>query len=498
MAEPQPPPEFKVRVDQIDWDRYWGLFFLQLQQWMETAKSIPALGDLARAIEAHYRVASIETTLQGATELGRRLGLEVDRFEAGAGPTLAAAAAAALSDFFGTAVSANDVLGARAPSGARELADRLGRSVFNQLTEAFSTGGGLSPEAGRAAAERAVGLSIQTALESWIGTALSQFPIIQHLPNWADLDDLLSANLGLGRIVRRVMGPLLTALVVEPFRWDINRRFTPQLFSETQAVRARFHERISEAEYFETMARLGWSRERAADLQFILGRLPEKDDIARMVELGFADEKDAVRMFQMLGFAPAAAEAVAKVVLSDRVRTANTALESVARDMYRSREISRDEYQRLLRAADRTPAEVELLTGLGDIERSRPARLPRAVMEDAFRNDQVDLGRLRRYYEEEGFATDDVLLLLEVQLRRKARTREEEEARPAAALEAGFEELPRSVVEQAYVQGIIDLARLRQFYAARRFRAEDVDVLIELVSRRREEFQAGEVTRARS
>lgn len=395
----------------------------------------PAGGWLSKAIEDGVTAGAgkiFELILKGTARAGAFLGDQVDNVEKVAGPELLKAAAAGLSDYFGVDITAEE-LGIRGGTDQRRAAsEKIGKFVLARMFGELGEAGPITPEKGSENAGRMLGFNLSTALEGWLTGILGSSILSSLIPNWADLDEIVASNLGLGRINRRIVAPILNLTVVEPFNWDLNKRFRQRIFSDTQAVRALYRGEMTDDEYFETMGRLGWSRERAATLKVVNGRLPEKEDFARMLESKLITEDELPGLFGTLGFEPGLAGVMSAIVRDDRVRTLNNALESLARDMFRDREIDEQEFRRLIKVAQRSEVEEAILVGIAFIERSRPKRLTRAQMERAFNEGLIDLGRLRDFYLEEGFTITDALILEQLVVKKKLEREEAAFARAEA------------------------------------------------------------------
>lgn len=463
------------------WDEFWASFFRNVVPAGE------AVGQGSVSLVAGIATILIEVLIQITAEAGRRFGESIDEFESTAGPKILEAAARGLSDYFGTSVSPGQLNPGRPFSERFRFAEQLGRMTLDQMFGAFASPKGLTPDVGLDNAERLLGFNIATALESWIGQVTAEAPLLRFIPNWADLDDLLSANLGLGRANRRVMGPLLKTLIVDPLTWDLNRRFAPERLSVSELLRLEQRGAIDEAFFHEQMQWHGHDQANVSRLQNLASRLPEKEDVTRMLELELIDPARAAGIFRGLGFTDEGAEAMVALAVEDRVRTLNNSLETLARDMYRDREIDEAEYRSLLEAAGRGPIEVQTLLAIGELERSRPRPLPVSVYEEGFRRDLIPLGRLRSAYEALGYSLDDRVLLEELAVLDRERSKEREEQQKTKSEGGDFRAVPRAQIEQAYIEGRIPASRLRAWYEDREYSGDDVALLLELASGRKTE-----------
>jgi hypothetical protein len=456
-----------------------------------------------------------------------------------------------LNDFFGTKLTTADVghggILTRGGAGATEL----GRAALTAMFTALERPGAITPEAGFENAQRLISFSLSTAIEGWLTGNIEKALFPETLPEWGQLDDLVSQNLGLGRLIRRVLAPLLNILMIEPTTRKLNATYLPGFLSEGQAVRAYNAEYIAETEFYSIMAQHGWPRERAALLRVIAAKSLSEADVERGREVGAIGETEALRALQVLGYNADLAKKQFEILELSRLRKVEETVAGVARDMFRDREISEAEYRSALKAAGKSDEETVGLIGLGNIERARPHALERSTIEQGFMAGLVSLSRLRRYYELEGFSLEDQILLEQLALRRKLDAEAKIERKPAPPppgggeplprgaaeelhrvgvftdqeLAAAYEQLgfvgarvtallrlaqrrreayvdaeaekakpapaavaPRDAIEQAYIRGVVDEGRLRSFYDAARLEPRDVDVLVEVLAQRRAEF----------
>lgn len=423
-------PSFAATVSEIDWFKVFGIaaeVFLTTPIGEFIAKQIR---DAAPAVAAE--VLATRVRIQG--ELGRALGEALGKVEAESEGAMAEAVAFGLRDFFGVNVSAGDVRGSRGITGGNALSQKIGGAVLDAMFGAFEGGSDVSPEAGRRNAERMLTFNLSTALEGWMQGVLGTGFLSQWFPNWADLDDMLQQSLGLGRINRRILQPLLDAMIIEPFERDINARMAPKKLSEAELMRALHYRFIPREQFDVEMGQHGRSRVDTAVLVAQSHKPLDKNEIARLLELGILTHDVARDHLMNQGYTETVAELVLMLGEEDRIRAVFTQAESTGRRLYQNRNIDEGELRRVLRGAGRSEREADAIVAVGDLDRSEPPRLPRGVMEEAFREGLIALDRLRGFYLAEGYALEDVLLLEQLALKRKFE--EEEREREAAAAQA--------------------------------------------------------------
>ena len=113
------------------------------------------------------------------------------------------------------------------------------------------------------------------------------------------------------------------------------------------------------------------------------------------------------------------------------------------------------------------------------------AKLPRGTIEEAFIRGIVNEGRLRDWYVANKFAPEEIPVLLGVVRQRKDERVERLDDELERARGPNFKELPRSVMEQAFIVDLVDESRLRLWYEGRGFRAAEIPILLELVRDRK-------------
>lgn len=398
----------------FNWEGIWQSFFNAFDVGRQLVVSV--LHDVGMALVENVLPIAVSVVVDVVIPLqiaiGRKLGEHVDEWEAESGPVFVEAAQAGLADFFNVPPPPINLSGG-AKIGRGAQAD-LARAVFSNMFGSFSDGGELSPEDGQRNAEQLLGFSLGTAIEGWLGGILTKTVVTQFIPNFGDLDDVVSSNLGLGRASSTVLSPLINAAILTPWRWSLNQRFTPEILSESEAVKAWIQGFITDDDYFEIMSRHGVNRDLAVTLQGVRGRFYFKEDINRFLRLGMIDRTQALEMYRKRGFLPEAAELLVEMNARLGEDEARQRMITVGSDMYRDREIDDAEYQSIMGDAGAPPEEIEARLALGRLERSRPRSLPRSIAEKAHEQGLKDDGWLRAYYITAGYNDDAVGVLMAI------------------------------------------------------------------------------------
>lgn len=403
-------------------------------------------------------------------------------------PQLAQLAALGIQDLFGVAVPAGALTGrGRGPGGRAALAP-LGEAMVKGLFGALGSARTITPDSGYDSMLQLVENQLLFAVEGWLESNLGLGVVSKDLPDWGTLDDIVVRTMGLGRVTARAMRPLIDELVLTPATQQLKRTYQSELPSESLAVRLLYRGIIEDAEFFDIMARRGWSRDRAAEFKLVHATLPGRSDLRAMFEQGLITEAGLHEQLVAQGFPPQVAAQLVNVIREDRTRTLRGGLAAIARDMYRDREVDEGEFRALTARAGYSEAEAELLLATAELERSRPKRLSASTMEDLYRREIVQLGELGTFYELEGYAGVDVDRLEALAVQEKTEFEARVARRPPVVPPGAPGAVPRSVALEAHRRGILTDAELGGILAEQGLAGVALDTQLRVAGERRREF----------
>lgn len=430
-------------------------------------------------------------------------------------PELAEMAAAAISDVFGTEIPASAFRNKRSGPNGRGIGETLGDGFLNAIK---GQGGALEPS--DAAAKRFLGNIVNMSLEGWYQGWFFEFvsslvPIgdVGRIESFAELDDTVAQALGLSRLSRRVISPLLDATVVAPFRWQINKSYRPELLGSGDAVRQFTRGRWSREQVFEELGRQGFSDERIEALIASALKMLSLDDALVLLRSGKWTRAEVIDVLKQQGYEPATAELVLVAALEKRLLAIRDDSLSAIRTAYVNREISEFEFSKFLEAiipdgAERAAYEVAALTS----RELNVKKLAHGEMKDAVKAGVLNFKDYRAWLTQQGYEADDQLtleLLLRADINVKldiAKHRADAEAERAAeklakALAAAERKaqvdaeraLHRrgslAALERAVVRNLIPLSRYAEVLSAE-YDADTVEILLGLVELDRQTYLA--------
>ncbi|HKV99987.1 MAG TPA: hypothetical protein VJN96_09185 [Vicinamibacterales bacterium] len=224
----------------------------------DKAKNVIA-GGMLSAVGASYKV-----LYKNLVQLAVLTGKGVHEAEEQVLPILAAFVAPMVAGLFGGEIDSS-AFATRAASDGRQAAARaIVDAVLQQLQG--DTVGALEPSMD--GSRRVAAAAMNATLEGWFQGAIPElladcvpWPIGRFEPLLKLPEDVIR-SLGIGRLVRRALSPLIDAVAAEPMRWKVNKDYTPKLLSASTVLRQFTRGRWDWADVEEELARDGYSAER--------------------------------------------------------------------------------------------------------------------------------------------------------------------------------------------------------------------------------------------
>jgi hypothetical protein len=403
-----------------------------------------------------------------------------------------------------TDAAVKDLIGADARQGHAAV----GRQMLDAMTggSGGATVGNLQPS--MAGAEAFMETVMKLALEGYLEGSLFHALSLGYLEKFGELDDILARVLGVERASRAVMRPLLSARVVTPTTWQVNRTYRPTLLSASEVARQVTRGRWAREKGIEELARQGYSDDRIEALLAAQAKYFTASDVRTFVNREHWTRERGIQHLKDQGYEEDQALDALRLEGLRTIEQLESQEANAVIGAYVARDIERGEFLGLLGDVVSPAADRALLTELADIRRSlNIRRLSSSQVEAAVKAGILATIDYRRALEREGYPPDDVTVL-ELLLRheldreaaiatlreRQAEDRAAEKAARDAAIAARKAEIEaerrlarrgaESDLEAAVIRGLIPMARLEEVYAAR-YDADTVEVLTAIVEEQR-------------
>jgi len=177
-------------------------------------------------------------------------------------------AATILGDLTGVEVDAEALKQSAFGSGRLAAMQTFGADLFNQLEDEFKPASG-DLEAGDAApAEKFLGFLMNFAIRQGnIELLTSLLPEgVRFGEGFRAYGELMAKNLGLGRLARQALKPLLQTLVADPLAYRLQEDYRPKRIGVSPAIKKFFRDSTFEQQMRKELAQEGFSDSRIEDL----------------------------------------------------------------------------------------------------------------------------------------------------------------------------------------------------------------------------------------
>lgn len=415
---------------------------------------------------------------------------------------------AVISDLLGIELTSDDLIHAAYDHGRVAAMEKAGASLFNTLTAEFTSpedsggetvdlfasdgappnpfGQNLSKAAGAVAAQRFLGFLMAFSVRAGNAAVISEAASLTLIKNFREYGEELAQNLGLGRLARRALAPLMQVLVADPLTKSLNWKYRPKDLSEAQIVKAYMRGKMTPDVMTQLLGRLGYSDKAIAELIAEQVYVFPFDTIRHMWKWQELDRQGVMDRLTLHGVT--AADAGLLPVDWDHAEQDAwvTKFADQVIELGGAKWLDVDAYKKLINDLPLLDSEKTwALKIIGLVRESKYTRLTKTEIESAFLKGVIDLDRYRAWLDEEHFSDDDkkvleYLLLLQQQAEvdkakaaadaakakaDAAAAKAADDARKRAALGAGSsgEVLPFADWEYAYVHGHITDAEFRTF-----------------------------------
>lgn len=444
---------------------------------------IPALGDIAESIVAKLLEPQIVQKIQTLTTnvlvevlkpivgilmsaagtIGVAVAEGIAEGEDVANPVYGRIAAAAVKDLFGVNVSPAELVHRPGAGGATQAARSLGAIALKGLT-----GGVGSPMQGEmkptvTPTENYLSFVLQMGLEGWIQGLLVEFASLGAIEKFADLDDTMAQVLGLSRLTRHIVGPVVDATVVMPAEWLMNQTYRPKLLSAADAIRQFLRGRKDRSWLEDELSKQGWSSDRIDALVNGQQKVFSAGDVRTFVTRGHWDEQRGLQHLKDQGYDQATAEDALRLEGLRRIEQLENTLASAIISAYADRRITDSEFRRLLSEAVLVPSERALLQLVGEMRREVNVRaLSPSQAEACVKAGVEPMNAYRDALRRDGY-TEDAILSLELLLRYEIDKQTDlEAARAAAEAERAAEKAARAAEKAARLAALEEERRERR------------------------------------
>jgi hypothetical protein len=349
-------------------------------------------------------------------------------------PTVAKISVTVLNELLGTDYQDQHLATGDDVQAHRERAEEIGGLFHKTLISEFQAEGDVTPEAGMRAAQRMSGFLINfgvaTAIVSVVGDLLS----LGKFEQFRELGVEVARNLGLGRLNRQAMKPLVDILIAQPYKWWFNTRFHPTQFSIGQVINPFTQTLMPIDDIFAAADLDGFSHDKVQKLIELHQKRLTVDDAELLARWKFWDGAFARDYIVKLGYPQDVADTVTQIAQFRRVDSRLNKLIDTLEQNVIDGHITIDEFSAVLDTMPLTPNEVGvILTTVKYKAKSPHKALTFAQLQKAFEEGMIDDTELRDRLARQGYSPDDVDILEVETLLAQAKLVAAQAAKDAAA-----------------------------------------------------------------
>lgn len=272
------------------------------QWWMQLLGNLGSLAAAGVQVVALFLVPAAQVVLEGLGAL--RSGLD---------PAVGLLAQEVLTEFLGVEVGVDNLPLGIGGSDHLARARAIGGLLVGQLESEFAQGGGGALQPSIAAAQTFSGLAVNFGLASGIMGLIGGMVPYGHWDELRELGEEVARNVGLGRLVRQALMPLVHILVALPATWYYNTKYLPAQFTEGMLVNPFLAATLPHDQLYNAMHLLGYSDDKIQAFIQMHQKKLGVHEVKLLVDAGLWDQQTAQTYIQNLGYPQELATTVLEV-----------------------------------------------------------------------------------------------------------------------------------------------------------------------------------------
>lgn len=231
-----------------------------------------------------------------------------------------------LSELLGVELSADNIPTGGDLAGNTARAQAIGAKLHEVLLAEFAPDGVVTPESAEKAARAFTGFNINFGVTTAFIAIVAEMFSLGQLKEFRELGVTVAENLGLGRLHRSTMKPLIDNTVAKPYDRLLRARYRPDALSEGQFVKALARGTIQVDEVKAQLAQKGLPDSYIDEVIAQLTAHLNETDLERLVRFGEMTQDAALQQLQAEGFPAAVAQ---QKIRSQELAKAETIIDSL-------------------------------------------------------------------------------------------------------------------------------------------------------------------------
>lgn len=268
--------------------------------------------------------------------------------------------AASMSDLLSVEVTAEDIPKGGDAAAQLDRARVIGGKLHDLLIAEF--GGNAGPEGvdGEKAARAFSGFNINFNTSAAFLSIITEIESLGYFKQFREIGEMMAQGLGLGRLHRAALRPLVDHLITQPYGRQLGARYRQTRLTPAQYVFAAMANKLDSVALHDHLAEAGYRDDDIPTLIDLLSKKLGAGDLAQLERAGRTTREAAITALSLQGYSPADADGVMLAQQLGRDEGIHGQYVHDAFNLARQRHMSEAEFQGVLDAITMPESEKQL------------------------------------------------------------------------------------------------------------------------------------------
>jgi hypothetical protein len=166
--------------------------------------------------------------------------------------------ATTVNEMLGTSLSGSSLSSGSGGASSMSANQQIGDSLLGIFEQTFGIGGAVSPDQGAQNARKFAGFGVSFAISQGFLSILGEAASLGFLKEFHELPDGLMRALGIGRLQRLSMQPLIRNAIQQPYDLYMRQQFRPDRLAEAALIKAYHNGLVDEADCTTQLQQKGY------------------------------------------------------------------------------------------------------------------------------------------------------------------------------------------------------------------------------------------------
>ena len=320
--------------------------------------------------------------------------------------------AVTVNEMLGTNLDGGDLTSGSGQGASMDANQGIGDAILGIFEGAFGGGGPVSPDQGAENARKFAGFGVNFSVSQGFLSILTEAASLGYLKEFHELPDSLMQSLGLSRLQRLALQPLIQNAIQKPYQKYCMSQYRPTTIAEAQLVKALHSGQMDQATVTTALQQLGYPDEL---IQFVLTDFETKlglSDLELLLLNGDVTEDDVINNLTLTGMPEDQAKLQLKANQLGGAKTQQSGLLSWAEEAYVSGFITQDQWNSILQNVMLSDLEeTALRTRIGWRQETPRKTVSFADVKAAIVDNIVDFSYLDQWFASEGYDQQSQMIM---------------------------------------------------------------------------------------